>query len=272
MVKCDGLKIHWLRPAGVQKIRINLPPCTKDLGEFMKKLSEDKSKIKVNSSKKVVKKAVRKNKQYDIPIYGQSEEFTSSAACVMMIMKYLDRDYKFTKDDEYEIWNETVYGSVLNGSRYGIAYALAKRGIQPIIMSTNVKDLGYERKIAVYEGINLNAMQSAFDEVKEKMKAYDIKEIKRSVTVNTIKKYMSENMIPIVLVNSSVLNMATYTDSFPQWVVVKGYDEDTFYVNDSYSDSVLAMEPETFVKALGYENEYYMILVKASRAKPKKNK
>ncbi|ASI13579.1 peptidase C39-like superfamily protein [Candidatus Mancarchaeum acidiphilum] len=218
------------------------------------------------------KKIVKKSKLFEIPIYSQSEDFTSSAASVMMVLKYLNKDYKMLKEDEFSIWNETVYGSVWHGSRYGIAYALAKRGAKPYIVSSNIKDLGYERKIAVYEGINLDALQSAFDEIKTKIKDYEVKEVKGNVTINTIKRYMSDNQIPIVLVNANVLNSTVSPNGSPQWVVIKGYDEDTFYINDSYSGITLIMEPEMLTKSLGYEGEYYMILVKAKKISSKPTK
>ena len=78
-----------------------------------------------------------------------------------------------------------------------------------------------------------------------------------------IKKQLNSSKIPIVLVNASMLN--PYLEPSPHWVVVKGYDKDTFYINDPYSDSTIAMEPQVFKTALGYENEYHMISVKARK-------
>ena len=81
----------------------------------------------------------RDSKMFEIPTYAQTEEFTSSAACSMMALKYLAKNLKMKKELEFEIWQEAVHGSVWQGSRYGIAYALAKRGAKPQIVS-NVKD------------------------------------------------------------------------------------------------------------------------------------
>jgi uncharacterized protein YvpB len=206
---------------------------------------------------------IRKEKVYDIPNYAQSEEFTSAAACSMMVLKYINKNFKMKKDEEFNIWQEAVSGSVWHGSRYGIAYALAKRGAKPSIISSNVKDEGYERKLAVYEGINLDTLKSSFGEIREKVKGMKVQEEHGTVTVNTIKKLLNEGKIPIVLVNANLIN--PYLEESPHWIVVKGYDDDTIYINDPYSDSTIAMEPEVFKGAIGYENEHHLIAVSARK-------
>ena len=204
----------------------------------------------------------RESKIFDMPNYAQTEEFTSSAACAMMALKYLNKGMQMKKETEFSIWQEAVNGSVWHGSRYGLAYALAKRGAKTQIIS-NAKDEGYEKKLAVYEGINLETLSSSFREIREKSKAMKIKETNAVTTINIIKKKINSNNIPIVLVNESMLN--PYLEPSPHWVVVKGYDKDTFYINDPYSDSTIAMEPQVFKTALGYENEYHMISVRARK-------
>jgi len=206
---------------------------------------------------------LKKAKMFDVPSYAQSEEFTSSAACAMMVLKFLNKSFKTKKETEFDIWQEAVNGSVLHGSKYGLAYALAKRGAKPEITSSNTKDEGYERKFAVYDGINLDTLKSSFAEIREKSKAMGIKENHGKVTIGNIKKKLSSGEIPIVLVNSSAIN--PYLEAFPHWVVVKGYDNDTFYMNDPYSDSEQTMESELFKQALGFENEFHMVSVKARR-------
>ena len=155
---------------------------------------------------------------------------------------------------------DAISGSVWHGSRYGVAYALAKRGASPQIIS-NVKDEGYEKKLAVYEGINLDTLSSSFNEIRKKAMEFNVKEQYGITTINTIKKQINSGRIPIVLVNANALN--PYLEASPHWVVVKGYDKDTFYINDPYSDSTVAMDPDTFRSALGYDSEHHMISVSA---------
>jgi uncharacterized protein YvpB len=217
-----------------------------------------KKKQTKQTKKTKVKGKIRESKIFEIPNYAQTEEFTSAAASAMMVLKYLNKNLKMKKELEFQIWQEAVNGSVWHGSRYGIAYALAKRGAKVQII-TNAKDEGYEKKLAVYEGINLDTLTSSFNEIKNKAKELKIKEIYGQTTINLIKKQINSGRIPIVLVNASVLN--TYLEPSPHWVVIKGYDKDTFYINDPYSDSTITMEPQAFKSALGFEKEYHMITV-----------
>ncbi len=201
-------------------------------------------------------------KMFDIPNYAQTEQFTSSAACALMVLKYVNKRTQLKKENEFEIWQQAVNGSVWHGSRYGLAYALAKRGAKPQITS-NVKDEGYEKKLAVYEGVNLDALSASFREIRDKARSMNIKESHGGANVGTVKKALNSRKIPIVLVNANAIN--PYLESSPHWVVVKGYDKDTFYINDPYSDSTVTMEPDAFKAALGYENEFHMITVDAKR-------
>ncbi len=211
---------------------------------------------------KAKKQKLRESKIYDIPNYAQTEEFTSSAASAIMVLKYLNKSLKVKKDLEFQIWQEAVNGSVWHGSRYGLAYALAKRGAKPVIIS-NVKDEGYEKKLAVFEGVNLETLSSSFSEIRDKVKKLNIKEQYGVTSINFIKKQLNSGRIPIVLVNANVLN--PYLESSPHWVVVKGYDKDTFYINDPYSDSTITMEPQVFKDALGFEKEYHTISVNSRK-------
>src|SRR5580658_4867481 len=155
----------------------------------MKRLTKMKKRT-TRISRGSAKPKVRDAKLFEIPSYAQTYEFTSSAASIMMVLKYLDKNFKMKKSEEFEIWQDAISGSVWHGSRYGLAYALAKRGASPQIIS-NVKDEGYEKKLAVYEGINLDTLSSSFNEIRKKAVELNVKEQYGVTTINTIKKQIN---------------------------------------------------------------------------------
>ncbi len=231
---------------------------------MVKKQSISKGKVKHAARGSLISKAkaakMKDSVMFELPHYPQTEEFTSSAASAMMVLKYINPDFKLKKEHEYDIWQEAVNGSVWHGSRYGLAYALAKRGAKVGIIS-NMKDEGYEKKLAVYENINLDTLAASFNEIREKAKSMNIEEEFAPVTINTIKKALSAKHIPIVLIDGKIIN--PYLESSPHWVVIKGYDKDGFYINDPYSDSTITIDPDVFKEAIGYDNNHTMIVVDA---------
>jgi hypothetical protein len=212
---------------------------------------------------KMKKAKIKDSVLVDMPSYAQTEDFTSSAACAMMVLKYVNPGFKFKREHEYSIWQEAVNGSVWYGSKYGLAYALAKRGAKVGIVS-NTKDEGYEKKMAVYENVNLDTLVASFNEIRQKSETAGVEEEHGVVNLSTIKKALSSNHIPIVLIDARIIN--SYLDSMPHWVVVKGYDKDTFYVVDPYSDSTITLGTDAFKSALGFDNNYHMIAVSAAPA------
>ncbi|MGC8628786.1 MAG: peptidase C39 family protein [Candidatus Micrarchaeia archaeon] len=219
-----------------------------------------KSQRKLSIIKKVKKAKIKDKVLVDLPHYPQTEDFTSAAACAMMVLKALNKNFQMKKENEYSIWQEAVSGSVWYGSKYGLAYALAKRGAEVAIMS-NTENEGYERKMAVYENVNLDTLDASFNEIKQKVQNMGIEEEHiEKANILAIKKALSSGHIPIVLIDVKAID--TYLDSMPHWVVVKGYDKENFYINDPYSDSTVTLDAESFKAALGYDNDFHMILVK----------
>ena len=220
------------------------------------KASQSRKPVKRGSAPAKVK--LKDKVLFEIEHYPQTEEFTSSAACAMMVLKHVNSDFKMKKEEEYSIWQEAVNGSVWHGSKYGLAYSIAKRGGKVKILS-NTKDEGYDKKLAVYENVNLDTLTAAWNEVKKKSEDAKVEEeFTSSVSVNSVKKALSTNHIPIVLIDANALN--PYLDSSPHWIVVKGYDKDAFYINDPYSDSTITLDHDAFKSALGYDTNFHMIL------------
>lgn len=233
-----------------------------------------KSRPRQAQSKKAIVRKPQKAKVkdkvlFELEHYPQTEEFTSSAASALMVLKHIKPEFKMKKEEEYSIWQEAVNGSVWHGSKYGLAYAIAKRGGSVKIVS-NTKDEGYDKKLAVYENVNLDTLTASYNEIKKKSEDFNVtEEYNPNISINTVKKALSSNHIPIVLIDANALN--PYLESSPHWIVVKGYDKDAFYINDPYSDSTITLDHNAFKQALGYDNNYHLVLTDTrKKSSPKK--
>ncbi len=183
-----------------------------------------------------------------------------------MVLKFINKNTTVDKETEYNLWwQDIVNGSVWYGSKYGIGYALAKRGAKVKIIS-NTNDAGYDKQLALEEDFNIDALEASFNEIKNKALASNVEEVKGKVSTNLIKKALSARYIPIVLVNAAMI--INYNDrnglpEFPHWVVVKGYDSNTFFINDPYTGNEISIDEEIFKQAIGFQNDMHMILVNA---------
>ena len=124
--------------------------------------------------------------------------------------------------------------------------------------------------MAVYENVNLDTLSSSFNEIRKKAQDIGIKEEHGQVTVQMIKKALSANAIPIVVIDANSIN--SYLESSPHWVVVKGYDKDAFYINDPYSDSTITIDHNVFKSSIGFDNDMHMIFADSKYFDAKKKK
>lgn len=251
-----------LKGGSMQKTRTKIRKGTK--AKAVKRRASSPAVAKQSVIAKIRKAKMKDKVLLDIPHYPQTEDFTSSAACAMMVLKYISPSFKFKRENEYTIWQEAVNGSVWYGSKYGLAYSLAKRGASVGIVS-NTKNEGYEKKMAVYENVNLDTLTASFNEIRQKSQSAGVEEEHSIVSLASIKKALSSGHIPIVLIDARIVN--SYLDSMPHWVVVKGYDKDTFYINDPYSDSTITLDTNAFKSALGFEDNFHMVAVYSKNGK-----
>jgi ribosomal protein S18 acetylase RimI-like enzyme len=166
-----------------------------------------------------------------IPYYAQSLEFTCGAACLMMVMKYINPEMKLNRTLELSLWKEATLIYTTSGlggtGPFGLALAARRRGFNVrVILAkeqtpffSSVRDAGKREVIRlVHEDLKKQAIDAGV-----KADYYDF-------TFDEIAYELSQGKVPIVLISTYRL----YGFRAPHWVVITGYDGKYIYFHDSY--------------------------------------
>ena len=196
---------------------------------------------------------------YNIPLL-RGEAFQSGAVSLSMALNYLKKNFKIDKEKFLKLLVETSKGGVFYASRHGIAYAAAKHGVKAEILSSE-KDEGFAKFYAMDLGKNLSVLRASFEEVRENSKKLGIKEkkVSRNSALRVIKESLKQNKIPIVVLNGRVINSTK--QEVPVWVVVSGYNGESFFINDPIREEVRELPKEIFKKAINFKNELHIVNV-----------
>jgi hypothetical protein len=164
----------------------------------------------------------------DVPHYRQTTEYTCGPACVMVVLKFFNKDIEFSRRSEFDIWRECNMIGALGADVFSLSLPLIKRGLKVKILTERKETIptkrikrkwGEERgRIAKY------AMQLSY----EKVRSAGMKIVFRSPKLDDVKEALGEGSLPIVLVN--LYEMHHY--NIPHWVVVTGFDSGCVYLND----------------------------------------
>jgi len=177
-----------------------------------------------------------------IPLCKQTTDFTCGACASLMVSKYFDGNVQLSKRNEFLIWTEIVALPFKFSSPYGIAAFFIKKGFKTkLIMKQGTSDEGE---------ILLECCQTDPEERKlfiDFFKAHS-KILKRHITsaivdrnptLYDIKKALSNHNPVIALVDSyytTKIRGAKNPPHLPHWIVVRGYQNGRFYINDSIQE------------------------------------
>ncbi|NHV96945.1 MAG: hypothetical protein HA494_04060 [Thaumarchaeota archaeon] len=186
--------------------------------------------------------------RFDVPHYRQTTEYTCGPACVMMVLKFFNKDIEFSKRSEFDIWRECNMIGALGADVFSLSLPLIKRGLKVKILTERketipirriVQKWGEERgRIAKY------VMQLSY----EKVRSAGMKIVFRSPKVDDVREALAEGTLPIVLVN--LYEMHRY--NIPHWVVVTGFDSGYVYLNDPLKrKGGYRVKEDVFIRSMG---------------------
>jgi len=136
------------------------------------------------------------------------------------------------KSLEYDLWRECNMIGIRGADPFGLSVPLLKRGYNVTIISkapsmmnkSQLKTMKWlskeEKKLTLF----------AIKDQKEKALSLGLKLIKRDPNLEDMEEALSENKLPIALVDMTVVHKLR----IPHWVIVTGMNDEVGWINDPY--------------------------------------
>lgn len=159
----------------------------------------------------------------DVPFFKQTRYSTCGPAALMMVMKYWDKSFEFSRFVEFKIWLNSnpfiLFGGTL---QFGLTKTALKMGFKArIYQKTKVSEYNsaYTKFLSFWEYLFSRGRYGLDNPIYYKENIFD-------VVIDALKN----GIPPIVFMNLQPVN----GENVLHWVVVTGVDERFIYVNDPY--------------------------------------
>ncbi len=174
------------------------------------------------------------------PYYRQTTDFTCGPACMIMTLTWFDRKTKPSRRLELRLWREatTIFmTSGLGGCEpFGMAVALAKRGLKPEIYSSR-------KHFFFLPGVRSknkkDVMRVVQEDFRERAEEMGIPTHAKAITRRELAAAIENGGLAIVLVSGYQM----FRDPEEHWIVVHDQDDHHVYVHDPWVEDKVMETP-----------------------------
>jgi hypothetical protein len=164
-----------------------------------------------------------------IPFYRQASEFTCGPASLMMAMKFFRPSLSLNRKLEFDIWREANLIESYGTSKEGLALAGARRGFDVYTMGRTLRHSFVDAIADKIPNIDYEMLELLYKDTRAKCKSMFLRNISSRVQLSKVKRVLAKSHVPILLTSTSLFGEK---DGLPHWVVITGYGEDSYYVNN----------------------------------------
>ncbi len=166
---------------------------------------------------------------------------------MMMAMKFFNPKLRLTRGLELDIWREANLVESYGTSKEGLALAAARRGFEVYTLGKSLRHSFVDVIRDKIPGVDNKVLELLYNDTRRKFRVMGLKHIARSITLSEIKSILRKGDVPILFTSTALFRGKE--DPLPHWVVVTGYGEDDWYLNNP-----LASSPQTKVSQKQLQN------------------
>ncbi len=193
-----------------------------------------------------------------VPLYRQSFGFSCGPAALMMVLNGIDPDIPMNLETELSIWRDAALMESKATSTFGLASAARNRGYR-VKVQTDSDGIGFTSRLKKhFPLINVDLMDLVHDHTRKQALKNGVVWKKDQVTLEDIESEVDAGNFPIVLISSRMMREIV---GIPHWVVVIGYDEKNFMINNPETARGERYGRKRFDRYLGFTGYRSMITI-----------
>ena len=153
----------------------------------------------------------------------------------MMAMKFFDPNLRLARDLELDIWREANLVESYGTSKEGLALAAARRGFEVYTMGRTLSHSFVDVIRDKIPSVDNKVLELLYNDTRRKFRAMGLKHITRTIQLSAMKSILKKTHVPILFTNTALFGEKE--DPLPHWVVVTGYGEKHWYLNNPLGTS-----------------------------------
>jgi hypothetical protein len=195
-----------------------------------------------------------------VPFYRQVSQFTCGPACLMMAMKFFQPSLRLGRDLEFGIWREASLVESYGASKEGLALAAARRGFDVYTAGKYLRHSFVDLIADKIPAIDYHMLELLYRDTRRKFIALGLRNSGSTVDLHKLKSALNKSHIPILLTSTTLFGD---NEALPHWIVLTGYSENAWYVNNPLANSRGTRLQETRLRdGLGYQGVQCAIVVR----------
>jgi hypothetical protein len=184
-----------------------------------------------------------------------------------MTMKYFRPSIHFNRALELDIWRESNLVESYGTSKEGLALAAAKRGF-------SVYTIGLLRRHSFLDAIadkipavDSEILELLYKDTRSKFRAMRLRNVPTRIELSMMRRILQKSHIPVILTSTSLFGDE---DALPHWIVLTGYTEEDWYVNNPLADRANTRIDQTELSSnLGYRGVQCAVIVRGLKKRQK---
>lgn len=181
----------------------------------------------------------------------------------MMAMKFFQPSLHLTRVLEFDIWREANLVESYGTSKEGLALAAARRGFDVCTMGKQLRHSFVDALDDKISGVDYRMLELLYEDTRSKFKAFGLRNLCPRIRLSKLKNGLKKSHVPIILTDTTLFGER---EGLPHWVVLTGYSNGTWYLNNP-----VAKSPSTRIKEarlgmhLGFQGVQCALLVRGLR-------